>query len=54
MIPLAGTTNADHMQQDLDVFDFKLDEQDVKRIAFVPGNRLRQTVTPWRSSARSS
>ena len=32
MIPLTGTTNADHMRQDLDVFDFKLDEEEVKRI----------------------
>jgi diketogulonate reductase-like aldo/keto reductase len=32
MVPLTGTTNADHMRQDLDVFDFKLNEDEVKRI----------------------
>lgn len=29
MIPITGTTNADHMRQDLSVFDFKLSEDEV-------------------------
>ena len=32
MIPLTGTTNADHMQTDLDVFDFSLTPTEVERI----------------------
>ncbi len=32
MIPLTGTTNADHMQADLDVFDFQLESKEVERI----------------------
>jgi diketogulonate reductase-like aldo/keto reductase len=32
MIPLTGTSNADHMQVDLDVFDFCLEPEDVERI----------------------
>ncbi len=32
MIPLTGTTNADHMQTDLDVVDFRLDREEVERI----------------------
>jgi diketogulonate reductase-like aldo/keto reductase len=32
MIPLTGTTNADHMRTDLDVFDFQLDPEEIKRI----------------------
>lgn len=32
MIPLTGTTSADHMREDLDVFDFNLDPNEVERI----------------------
>ncbi len=32
MIPLTGTTNANHMQADLDVFDFRLEPEEVERI----------------------
>ena len=32
MIPLTGTTNANHMQADLDVFDFRLELDEVERI----------------------
>jgi diketogulonate reductase-like aldo/keto reductase len=32
MIPLTGTTSAEHMRDDLGVFDFQLDPADVKRI----------------------
>src|SRR5207302_3881484 len=32
MIPLTGTTNADHMRAGLDVFDFHLEPDEVARI----------------------
>jgi diketogulonate reductase-like aldo/keto reductase len=32
MLPLTGTTSAEHMQMDLDVFDFRLDPAEVQRI----------------------
>jgi diketogulonate reductase-like aldo/keto reductase len=32
MIPLAGTTDAEHMRADLQVFDFRLELEDVERI----------------------
>jgi diketogulonate reductase-like aldo/keto reductase len=32
MVALTGTTNADHMRADLDVFDFELESDEVKRI----------------------
>ncbi len=32
MIPLTGTTDADHMRADLEVFDFRLEPEEVKRI----------------------
>lgn len=32
MIPLTGTTDASHMREDLDAFDFRLDPEDVVRI----------------------
>ena len=32
MVPLTGTTDADHMRADLDVFDFRLDPEEVERI----------------------
>jgi diketogulonate reductase-like aldo/keto reductase len=35
MIPLTGTTNAEHMRADLAVFDFQLDPEEVRRIESV-------------------
>jgi diketogulonate reductase-like aldo/keto reductase len=32
MLPLTGTTNADHMRSDLDIFDFKLTAEEVATI----------------------
>jgi diketogulonate reductase-like aldo/keto reductase len=32
MVPLTGTTNPDHMRSDLEVFDFRLDPQEVEQI----------------------
>jgi diketogulonate reductase-like aldo/keto reductase len=32
MVPLTGTTDADHMRADLEAFDFRLDPQDVEQI----------------------
>ena len=32
MLPLTGTTNAEHMSQDLAVFDFQLDAEEVRTI----------------------
>ncbi|MEX2167812.1 MAG: aldo/keto reductase [Pirellulales bacterium] len=32
MLPLTGTTNADHMRTDLDVFNFRLEPEEVARI----------------------
>ena len=32
MIPLTGTTNADHMQADLDVFEFRLEPEEIETI----------------------
>src|SRR5262249_18553177 len=32
MIPLTGTTNANHMKADLEVFDFRLAREEVERI----------------------
>ena len=32
MMPLTGTTNADHMRMDLDAFDFRLAPEEVERI----------------------
>jgi diketogulonate reductase-like aldo/keto reductase len=32
VIPLTGTTNDDHMQADLEVFDFRLEPAEVERI----------------------
>src|SRR5262249_7846239 len=32
MIPLTGTTSAEHMRADLEVFDFRLDPEEVERI----------------------
>jgi diketogulonate reductase-like aldo/keto reductase len=32
MIPLTGTTDADHMKADLEVFDFRLDAEEIERI----------------------
>jgi diketogulonate reductase-like aldo/keto reductase len=33
MVPLTGTTDAGHMQADLDVFDFRLEPEEVERLA---------------------
>lgn len=38
MIPLTGTTNADHMRSDLEVFDFRLEPDEVERIERVAAN----------------
>jgi diketogulonate reductase-like aldo/keto reductase len=32
MLPLTGTTDAEHMRSDLDVFDFRLEPEEVERI----------------------
>jgi diketogulonate reductase-like aldo/keto reductase len=32
MVPLTGTTNADHMRADLECFDFRLEREEVERI----------------------
>jgi diketogulonate reductase-like aldo/keto reductase len=32
MLPLTGTTNADHMRMDLDIFDFRLEPNEVEQI----------------------
>lgn len=32
MLPLTGTTNADHMRSDLDIFEFHLDPEEIERI----------------------
>src|SRR5207237_1383477 len=32
MVPLTGTTNAGHMREDLEVFDFRLDSEEVSHI----------------------
>jgi diketogulonate reductase-like aldo/keto reductase len=41
MVPLTGTTDAEHMRADLDVFNFRLEREEVERIeslAGPPGN----------------
>jgi diketogulonate reductase-like aldo/keto reductase len=35
MIPLTGTANSAHMREDLDTFDFHLDDEEIKRIETV-------------------
>jgi len=37
MLPLTGTTNAEHMKTDLDVFDFELSEEEVTKIETIAG-----------------
>jgi len=37
MLPLTGTASAAHMREDLDVFDFKLDPADIRRIENIAG-----------------
>jgi hypothetical protein len=32
MVPLTGTTDADHMRADLDVFNFRLEPGELERI----------------------
>jgi diketogulonate reductase-like aldo/keto reductase len=39
MIPLTGTTDPDHMRADLDVFDFRLDPEEVKLIEGLAAGR---------------
>jgi diketogulonate reductase-like aldo/keto reductase len=33
MVPLTGTTNAEHMRADLDAFNFRLDPAEIERLA---------------------
>jgi diketogulonate reductase-like aldo/keto reductase len=35
MMPLTGTTSADHMRADLEVFDFRLEPEEVERVEHV-------------------
>ncbi|QEH35313.1 putative oxidoreductase [Aquisphaera giovannonii] len=37
MVPLTGTTDADHMKEDLDVLHFRLDREEVERIERLAG-----------------
>ncbi len=37
MIPLTGTTDAGHMREDLEVFDFRLEPEEVQRIERIAG-----------------
>jgi diketogulonate reductase-like aldo/keto reductase len=37
MVVLTGTTNADHMRADLEVVDFQLESEEVKRIEGLVG-----------------
>jgi diketogulonate reductase-like aldo/keto reductase len=37
MIPLTGTTNAEHMRADLEVFDFQLEPDEVALIEHLAG-----------------
>jgi diketogulonate reductase-like aldo/keto reductase len=39
MIALTGTTSAEHMREDLAVFDFRLEEDEVTRIARIAGSQ---------------
>jgi diketogulonate reductase-like aldo/keto reductase len=32
VVPLTGTTDADHMREDLEVFGFRLEPEEIKRI----------------------
>jgi diketogulonate reductase-like aldo/keto reductase len=41
MIPLTGTTSAEHMSADLDVFNFRLGEDEVRRIELLAALRSR-------------
>jgi diketogulonate reductase-like aldo/keto reductase len=38
MVPLTGTTSAGHMREDLDVFEFRLEADEVERIEHVAGS----------------
>ena len=40
MVPLTGTTDAGHMREDLEVFDFRLEPEEVERIERLGGSRL--------------
>ena len=35
MMPLTGTTDSTHMREDLDIFDFRLDPEEIKQIETV-------------------
>ncbi len=35
MVALTGTTSADHMRADLEVFDFRLEPEEIERIEHV-------------------
>jgi diketogulonate reductase-like aldo/keto reductase len=37
MVPLTGTTDAAHMRADLEVFDFRLEPEEVKQIEALAG-----------------
>jgi diketogulonate reductase-like aldo/keto reductase len=37
MIPLTGTSSADHMREDLGVFDFRLPQEDIEQIEHLAG-----------------
>jgi len=37
MLPLTGTSNADHMKEDLESLSLKLSQEDVQTIEFLAG-----------------
>jgi diketogulonate reductase-like aldo/keto reductase len=39
MVPLTGTTDAEHMRADLNIFDFRLEPEEVERIDRLAGER---------------
>ena len=39
MIPLTGTTNAEHMRADLEIFDFWLDTEELELIEGLGGRQ---------------
>jgi diketogulonate reductase-like aldo/keto reductase len=41
MVPLTGTTDAGHMRADLEVFDFRLEPEEVERIEGIVGGEAR-------------
>jgi diketogulonate reductase-like aldo/keto reductase len=38
MVPLTGTTNPEHMRQDLEIFDFHLEAEEIKRVEGLAAN----------------